>query len=154
MTTFSFNDADVGTTTGATTPKYNLRKSSAPITRVIRFADGFEQRILFGLPNHQNPKSYNFTFDVSSADATKIEDFFDARAIDNKSFTFTPPGDEGFTKTGTYSQSQTTISVAISNHGFTVGDKITVDFTSTAASPTCTPSNTSLNVACMVALFE
>ena len=106
MTTFTFNDLDVGTTTGGTTPKYNLRKNSSPNTRVVRFADGFEQRILFGLASHQNPKSYNLTFDVSAADATKIEDFFDARALDNKNFSFTPPGEasssqfvcEGYTK--------------------------------------------------------
>jgi len=98
MTTFTFNDADVGTTTGGTTPIYNLRKNSSPNIRTIRFADGFEQRILFGLASHQNPKVYNLTFDVSAADATKIEDFFDARALDNKSFSFTPPGESTSSK--------------------------------------------------------
>ena len=98
MSTFTFNDADVGTTTGGTTPKYNLRKNSSPNTRVVRFADGFEQRILFGLASHQNPKVYNLTFDVSAADATKIEDFFDARALDNASFDFTPPGEASSSK--------------------------------------------------------
>ena len=98
MTTFTFNDADVGTTTGGTTPKYNLRKNSSPNVRTISFTDGFEQRILFGLASHQNPKVYNLTFDVSAADATKIEDFFDARALDNKNFSFTPPGEASSSK--------------------------------------------------------
>ena len=106
MSTFTFNDADVGTTTGGTTPKYNLRKNSSPNVRTISFADGFEQRILFGLASHQNPKVYNFTFDVSESDATKIEYFFDDIALDNVSFSFTPPGEstsskfvcEGYTK--------------------------------------------------------
>ena len=37
-------------------PSYPVKKSSAPNTRVVRFADGFEQRIVFGLPKQQNPK--------------------------------------------------------------------------------------------------
>ena len=38
-----------GLTTGATTPKYGQRKVSRPNTRIVRFADGYEQRIVFGL---------------------------------------------------------------------------------------------------------
>ena len=30
-------------------PTYGTRKSNAPINRVVRFAAGFEQRIVFGL---------------------------------------------------------------------------------------------------------
>ena len=37
-------------------PTYGQQKRSAPATRTIRFADGFEHRILFGLAEHQNPK--------------------------------------------------------------------------------------------------
>ena len=79
-------------------PTYGQQKRSAPNTRTIRFADGYEHRILFGLAEHQNPKVYNLTFDVSAADATKIEDFFDARALDNASFNFTPPGESSSSK--------------------------------------------------------
>ena len=38
-------------------PTYGQQKRSAPLTRTIRFADGYEHRILFGLAQHQNPKS-------------------------------------------------------------------------------------------------
>ena len=75
------------------TPKYGQRKSSKPLTRRIRFADGYEHRILFGLAQHQNPKEFNFTFEVSETDADTIETFLDARANDSDSFTFTPPGE-------------------------------------------------------------
>ena len=34
-------------------PTYGQQKRSAPNTRTIRFADGFEHRILFGLAQHQ-----------------------------------------------------------------------------------------------------
>ena len=74
-------------------PKYGQQKRSKPLTRTVRFADGFEHRILFGLAEHQNPKIFNFTFEVSESDADTIETFLDARANDSASFTFTPPGE-------------------------------------------------------------
>ena len=70
-------------------PSYGQQKSSAPLTRTVRFADGYEHRILFGLAQHQNPKVFDFTFDVSETDADTIETFLDARANDSDSFTFT-----------------------------------------------------------------
>ena len=75
------------------TPTYGQRKKSKPNTRVIRFADGYEHRLLFGLAQHQNPKEFNFTFEVSETDADTIENFLDDRANDSDSFTFTPPGE-------------------------------------------------------------
>ena len=74
-------------------PTYGQQKKSAPNTRTVRFADGFEHRILFGLAEHQNPKVYNLTFNVSETDADTIETFLDARANDTKSFDFTPAGE-------------------------------------------------------------
>ena len=75
------------------TPTYGVQKRSAPNTRTVRFADGYEHRILFGLAEHQNPKVYNLTFEVSETDSDTIETFLDARANDSASFTFTPPGE-------------------------------------------------------------
>ena len=74
-------------------PSYGQQKSSAPLTRTVRFADGYEHRIVFGLAQHQNPKVFDFTFEVSETDADTIETFLDARANDSDSFTFTPPGE-------------------------------------------------------------
>ena len=73
-------------------PTYGQQKRSAPNTRTIRFADGFEHRILFGLAEHQNPKVYNFTFNVSEVEADEIETFLDARG-GTESFDFTAPGE-------------------------------------------------------------
>ena len=73
-------------------PTYGQQKRSAPLTRTIRFADGYEHRILFGLAQHQNPKVFNFTYEVSETDADTIEAFLDARANDSASFDFA----EGF----------------------------------------------------------
>jgi len=89
------------------TPTYGQQKRSAPKTRTVRFADGYEHRILFGLAQHQNPKVFNFTFNVSESDnfnstgissADTIENFLDARANDTASFDFTPPGEASSSK--------------------------------------------------------
>ena len=74
-------------------PTYGQLKRSAPLTRTVRFADGYEHRILFGLAQHQNPKIFNFTFNVSETDADTIETFLDARANDSASFDFEAPGE-------------------------------------------------------------
>ena len=74
-------------------PTYGQRKRSSPNTRTIRFADGYEHRLLFGLAQHQNAKVFNLTFNVSETEADTIETFLDDRANDSDSFTFTPPGE-------------------------------------------------------------
>jgi|TARA_R100000482_G_C5102399_1_gene136284 phage-related protein len=78
------------------TPTYGIRKSSAPVVRTVRFGDGYEQRTSLGL--NQNPKVYSLSFEVSETDADTIETFLDARAADNASFDFTPPGESSSSK--------------------------------------------------------
>ena len=81
------------------TPKYGQQKRSAPLIRTVRFADGYEHRIMFGLAQNQNPKVFNFTFEVSETQADQIEDFLDLRASEtNGSFDFTPPGEASSSK--------------------------------------------------------
>ena len=80
------------------TPTYGVQKRSSPNTKTVRFADGYEHRILFGLAEHQNPKVYNLTFEVSETDSDTIETFLDARANDSASFDFTPPGEASSSK--------------------------------------------------------
>ena len=78
------------------TPTYGLQKSSSPVVRTVRFGDGYEQRTSLGI--NQNPKVYNLTFEVSETDSDTIETFLDARAADNASFDFTPPGEGSSSK--------------------------------------------------------
>ena len=78
------------------TPTYGIQKQSAPNVRTVRFGDGFEKRLSYGL--NQNPKVYNLTFEVSETDADTIETFLDARADDNAAFDFTPPGESAGAK--------------------------------------------------------
>ena len=77
-------------------PAPGLTKSSAPATRKVRFGDGFEKRLSFGL--NQNPKTFNLTFNVSESESDTIEAFLDARAADANSFTYTPPGESSAMK--------------------------------------------------------
>ena len=113
-------------------PTYGMRKTSSPKIRTTSFGDGYEFRALFGLPLTQDPKVYDLTFNVSETEADVIEGFLRSRVNDQASFTFTPPA-EGSTQTGTYSQSGTTVTITIANHGLAIGDIVTIDYTSTAS---------------------
>ena len=113
-------------------PKYGIRKTSKPKIRTTNLGDGYEFRALFGLPLTQDPKVFDLTFEVSEEQSDIIEGFLRSRVNDQASFDFTPPG-EGFTKTGTYSQSGTTVTITISNHGLAIGDVVTIDYTSGSA---------------------
>ena len=117
-------------------PTYGMRKQSSPKIRTTSFGDGYEFRALFGLPLTQDPKVYELTFNVSETEADVIEGFLRSRVNDQASFTFTPPA-EGSVQTGTYSQSGTSVTITITNHGLAIGDVVTIDYTSTASgSPT------------------
>jgi phage-related protein len=47
----------------AINPAYGTVKNSQPKTRIVRFGDGYEQRLNFGI--NVNPKTYDLTFNVS-----------------------------------------------------------------------------------------
>ena len=75
-------------------PSYSVKKKSKPNIRSVRFADGFEQRIFFGLAQHQNPKIFNFNWNnITETESDALELFLDARAEDGKSFTYQPLGE-------------------------------------------------------------
>ena len=114
-------------------PIYGMRKVSQPKIRSTSLGDGYEFRTLQGLPLTQDPKIFELTFEVSETESDIIEAFLRSRVNDEASFDFTPPG-EGSTKTGTYSQSSSaTVTITITNHGFAIGDVVTIDYTSGSA---------------------
>ena len=113
-------------------PTYGMRKTSSPKVRTTQLGDGYEFRALYGLPLSQDPKVYDLTFNVSETESDVIEGFLRSRVADQASFSFTPPA-EGFTKTGTYSQSTTTVTITITQHGVAIGDVLTIDYTSGSA---------------------
>ena len=114
------------------TPTYGMRKKSNPKVKVTKLGDGYEFRALYGIPLSQDPKVYDLTFNVSETEADVIEAFLRSTVNDQASFTFTPPA-EGFTKTGTYSQTGTTVTISITSHGVAIGDILTIDYTTGSA---------------------
>ena len=78
---------------------YGVTKRSAPKTRVVRFADGYEQRIQLGLSEHKNGKVYSLAWNnITETDSDTIETFLDSRAEDRASFDYTPPGESSSSK--------------------------------------------------------
>ena len=72
-------------------PDYGAQKSSGPVVRKVQFGDGYETRLTYGL--NQNPKQWSLSFtNITETDADTIETFLDARAADNASFDWQPPG--------------------------------------------------------------
>ena len=80
-------------------PSYGVTKNSKPNTRTVRFADGYEHRLLFGLAEHQDPKIYNLTWNnITEAESDTIETFLDARANDSEHFNYTAPNESTASK--------------------------------------------------------
>ena len=79
------------------TARYGISKQSKPNIRTVQFGDGNEQRLTYGL--NQNLKIWKPEFsNISVTDADTIETFLDARAADNASFDWTPPGEGSSSK--------------------------------------------------------
>ena len=71
---------------------YGAQKRNRPKTRSVKFGDGYEQRIVFGIPGHVNPREWTVTWNnISESEADTIEAFLNARAQDSESFDWTPP---------------------------------------------------------------
>lgn len=73
----------------AYSPSFAATQTSKPRTRVVKFNDGYEQRLAFGL--NTDLKTWQLKFDNRSNDeTTQIKGFFEARrGVD--SFTWTDP---------------------------------------------------------------
>ena len=79
------------------TASYGISKQSAPNVKTVQFGDGYQHRITSGL--NQNLKVWRPVFkNISETDADTIETFLDARADDNASFDWTPPGESSSSK--------------------------------------------------------
>lgn len=109
-------------------PSYPLNKRKNTIQKVIRFADGYEHRVGFGLQHNQSPAVYNIVWEnITEDEYDTIDAFLRDREIDKASFDFTPAG-EAFTKTGTYTQSNLAIVISITGHRLIIGENIVIDF--------------------------
>lgn len=93
---------------------YGATKSSEPRTRTVQFGDGYQQRLLYGIPSHMNPKEWQLSWvNITEANADTIETFLNARAEDGASFDWAPP-DETTTYKWVCPQWQKTLNTAAS----------------------------------------
>ena len=72
-------------------PIYNTRIDSNPEVNVVKFGDGFEQRLTEGL--NQNPLTVNLVFEVASSVANNAISFLNDRITDGAAFNYTLPGE-------------------------------------------------------------
>ena len=73
-------------------PSFGFTKENEPNVRVIKLGDGYQHRVIIGLPDNQNGKKFNFKFEnIDEADSDTIETFLDARISDLASFDFQAP---------------------------------------------------------------
>ena len=75
-------------------PNYGLTITQRPVNKTLRYADGYEHRLNFGVAAHQNPRTVNLSFDdITENESDSLIAFLKARREDNASFDFTPPND-------------------------------------------------------------
>ena len=75
-------------------PNYGITIANRPVQKTLRYADGYEHRLNFGVAAHQNPRTVNLQFnDITEAESDTLINFLKARSADNASFDFTPPND-------------------------------------------------------------
>ncbi len=75
-------------------PNFGISIVQRPKNRTLRYADGYEHRLNFGLAAHQNPRVVNQQFnDITEAQSDTLINFLKARNLDNASFDFTPHND-------------------------------------------------------------
>ena len=72
-------------------PQYSTQETVNQDNQVVELGDGFQQRLVFGLPANKRLISLNLTFNLTNTDAATVDTFLDARFDDQESFDFTPP---------------------------------------------------------------
>ena len=72
-------------------PLYNTQETVKQDYNTVQLGDGYQQRIIQGLPANKRLISLQLQFDLSQTDADTINTFLDARFDDQASFDFTPP---------------------------------------------------------------
>ena len=110
-------------------PDFSFQKTEKPKVRVTKLGDGFEQRVVFGLPTQQDPNEFNVNFkNITHQEVRTIDAFLKTQALLGQSFTFTPE---------TEKISSTTVQIEVeadksigkissNNHGVALNDFINI----------------------------
>ena len=67
-------------------PTYSTSEETKQEVRRIKFGDGYEQRLVVGLPTNRRLITLNMTFNVTTAASKTINDFLNARFDDQAAF--------------------------------------------------------------------
>ena len=67
-------------------PTYSSVEDTDQKSQRVKFGDGYEQRLVFGLPTNKRLISLRMTFNVTTAVSKTINDFLNARFDDQASF--------------------------------------------------------------------
>jgi len=67
-------------------PTYSSVEDTDQNSQRVKFNDGYEQRLVFGLPTNKRLISLKITFNVTTAVSKTINDFLNARFDDQASF--------------------------------------------------------------------
>jgi|TARA_B100000282_G_C31601535_1_gene430380 phage-related protein len=67
-------------------PTYSTVENTKQNSQRIKFADGYEQRLVMGLPTNKRLISLTLTFNVTTAVSKTINDFLNERFDDQASF--------------------------------------------------------------------
>lgn len=72
-------------------PSYNSSQTVKQDYLTTELGDGYQQRLVFGLPANKRLRSFNYKYELSKTDADTINTFLDARFdASMESFNFTP----------------------------------------------------------------
>jgi len=110
-------------------PSFTFQKTEKPKVRVTKLGDGFEQRVVFGLPTQQDPNEFNVNFKhITHEEARTIDAFLKTQALLGASFTFTPETESiSATSVSLNIDNGSTIGVVTSNnHGIALNDFINI----------------------------
>ena len=67
-------------------PTYSSLENTDQSSQRVKFGDGYEQRLVFGLPANKRLINLRLNFNVSTADSKTINDFLNSRFDDQTSF--------------------------------------------------------------------
>ena len=110
-------------------PSFTFQKTEKPKVRVTKLGDGFEQRVVFGLPTQLDANVFDVNFKhITHQEARTIDAFLKTQALLGASFTFTPETESISAKTVQITvDNGTTVGVIDSNnHGIALNDFINI----------------------------
>jgi len=111
-------------------PSLPLVKREQPNVRTTKLGDGYENRVIFGLPTQQNPNVLNLTFkNITHANAKTIDAFLKSQSLLGASFNFTPPLEGSSVKSSiavSILNNSDIATVTSNNHGIALNDFIEI----------------------------